>query len=401
MPKDKIILHCDLNNFYASCECLSHPELKNYPMAVCGSPENRHGIILAKNELAKQAGVKTAEVIWEAKRKCPDLILVPPHMEQYVEFSKRVRNIYEQYTDLVEPFGIDECWLDVTGSTLLFGSGYEIAEKIRTDVKTLTGLTISVGVSFTKILAKLGSDMKKPDAVTCITKDNFKQRIWSLNANEMLGVGKSSYAKMQKYGINTIGDIANTDILFLKRILGKSGEALWHFANGMGDTKVSHISEHTIPKSIGNSTTTAVNLTTQDEVWRVMYRLSESVSMRLREENMLATAVQITVKDEYLSVKEYQAPLPFPTRYPKDLSDLGISLFAKNYNWQNEVRLIGIRAINLVFDNEAMQMSFWLDQEKINEHEQLEDKIFTLRKRFGKNAVVRASLMSKASKSKK
>lgn len=391
---EKIILHCDLNNFYASCECIDHPELKNYPMAVCGSAEDRHGIVLAKNELAKKAGVKTAEVIWQAKAKCPDLIIVPPHMDKYIEISKRVRKIYSQYTDLVEPFGIDECWLDVTGSKLLFGSGYEIANKIREQVKAQENLTISVGISFTKIFAKLGSDLKKPDAVTCITKDNYKQKVWPLKANELLGIGKSTYEKLQKYGINTIGDIACADLDFLKKILGKSGEALWHFSNGIGDDQIAHQNDYSIPKSIGHSNTCPKDLTDNQAVWLVLYHLCESVAKRLREQSMLATGIRITIKDCDLSVKEYQSPLSFATRYPKDLADLGILLFKKNYSWSKPVRMVGITAIQLIPDTEAIQLSFLQNQEKMKEHEILEEKVQSLRKRFGEQAVLRASLLN-------
>lgn len=392
---EKIILHCDLNNFYASCECIEHPEYKNYPMAVCGSVEDRHGIILAKNELAKKAGVKTAEVVWQAKAKCPDLITITPNMKKYIDLSKKVRKIYSQYTDLIEPFGIDECWLDVSGSTLLFGNGYDIADKIKEQVKRETKLTISVGVSFTKIFAKLGSDLQKPDAITCITKENFKEKVWPLQANELLGVGKSTYSKIQKYGLNTIGDIATSDMNFLISILGKNGEALWYFANGLGDSKVAHQDDYTVPKSIGNSTTTSADLISQNDVWEVMFHLAESVTTRLRQQKLLATAIQISVKDNCLSTREFQAPLSFATRYPKDLADLGIALFDKHYNWQNNVRAIGIRAINLVPDNESVQISFIHDQNKINEHDALEEKVCSLRERFGENAVLRASLMEK------
>lgn len=392
---ETIILHCDLNNFYASVECREHPELKQYPIAVCGSVEDRHGIVLAKNDLAKKAGVLTAEVIWQAKAKCPNLIIVPPNMDKYISISKKVRKIYSDYTDLIEPFGIDECWLDVSGSTLLFGNGYEIAYKIKERIKAELGLTISVGVSFNKIFAKLGSDMKKPDAITCIDKDNFKTNVWPLSANELLGVGKATYNKLQNYGINTIGEMAGATSEFLKSILGKNGEALWFFANGLSSDKVAHESASEVAKSVGNSTTANKDLTSRDEVWHVMYQLSESVTKRLREQGLLAGGIQISVKDNTLSSSEWQAPLPFYTRYPKDLCDLGISLFEKQYHWQNNVRAIGITAINLVLDNQSVQCSFLYDQEKIIEHEALEEKIAVLRKRYGDLAIQRASLLIK------
>lgn len=389
----KSILHCDLNNFFASVECLDFPELKNVPMAVCGSVEDRSGIVLAKNELAKKMGVKTAEVIWQAKRKCPDLVCVKPHMSKYIEMSKKVFDIYCEYTDLVEPFGIDECWLDVTGSSLLFGSAEEIAFTIKERIKSELGLTISVGVSFTKTFAKLGSDIKKPDAITIITPDNFKQVVWPLPANDMIGIGGSTYKKLIKYGMRTIGDIAKNDIDLLTSILGKSGEAIWYSSNGTLSGTVAHQNEHTVAKSIGNSTTTRVDLTNDDEVWQTMYYLAESVSTRLREQRLLATGVQISVKNSNLITKEFQAPLEQFTRHPKKLAELGIYLFKKNYNWALNVHAIGIRAINLVMDDEAMQLNIMASHEKFDELETLEEKVYSLRKRFGKNSVTRASLI--------
>lgn len=394
----KSILHCDLNNFFASVECVDYPELKNVPMAVCGSIEDRGGIVLAKNELAKKMGVKTAEVIWQAKRKCPDLVCVKPHMSKYMEMSKKVFDIYCEYTDLVEPFGIDECWLDVTGSTLLFGKAEDIAFKIKEQIKSQLGLTISVGVSFTKTFAKLGSDIKKPDAITIITPENYKQVVWSLAANDMIGIGSSTYKKLTKYGICTIGDVANSDKDFLISILGKSGEAIWYSSNGILSGTVAHQDAHTVAKSIGNSTTTKVDLQSEEEVWQTMYFLAENVSTRLREQSLLATGVQISVKNSNLITKEFQAPLEQFTRHPKVLADLGFNLFRKNYSWGLNVRAVGIRAINLVMDDEAIQLNIMASHEKFDELETLENNVFTLRKRFGKTSVTRASLMNNANK---
>lgn len=393
--QNKIILHCDLNNFFASVECLDHPELDGLPVAVCGSIEDRHGIILAKNEAAKKYGIKTAEVVWQAQMKCKDLILLPPNMDKYIHFSKMARDIYAQYTDLIEPFGIDECWLDVTGSTMLFGSGEEIANKIREHIKRELKLTISVGVSFNKIFAKLGSDIKKPDAVTCIRRENFKDIVWGLNSSELLGVGKATCAQLKKYGINTIGDIARSEQEFITQILGKNGTGLWEFANGKGGAVINHQSDVDIIKSVGNSTTCKNDLVNSDEVWHVIYALAESVAGRLRKHQQLAGGIQISVKDNTLSVKEFQAPLPFYTRYPKDLADEGLRLFKKNYHFGNNVRAVGIKAINLIADNQSVQYSMLYDQQKINEHESLEDKIALLRERYGENSISRASLMIK------
>jgi DNA polymerase-4 len=314
-------------------------------------------------------------------------------MEQYIKYSKQVRKIYENYTDLIEPFGIDECWLDVTGSTLLFGNGFEIANKIKEQVKSETGLTISVGVSFNKIFAKLGSDIKKPDAITEISTNNYKSLVWPMSVSELLGVGKATATHLHKYGINTIGDLANSELTFIQNTLGKNGEALWYYANGTCNSKVEHKDTTSIPKSIGNSTTCTEDLKSCEDVWTVMYQLSESVAQRLRKNHLLAGAVQISVKDTNLITKEFQAPLPFTTRYPKDLSDLGISLFQKNYHWVENVRAVGIRAIHLVPDDEYVQFSFSYDHAKINELESLEEKVCLLREKYGTQAIQRASLL--------
>lgn len=390
---DRVILHCDLNNFFASVECAQNERLKNYPIAVCGSIEDRHGIVLAKNELAKRHGVKTAEVIWQARQKCPGLVTVPPHMDEYIRYSRMARRIYGQYTDLIEPFGIDECWLDVTGSQRLFGSGYEIAHRIRRQIRRELGITISVGVSFNKIFAKLGSDLKKPDAVTCITRENFHTLVWPLPVNELLGIGRATGQKLQKYGIECIGDIARSDPSFLRKILGKNGAELWSFASGNDIRPVGRQDEHTPAKSVGNSTTCPEDLLNDWGVWRVLYQLAESVSKRMREQGLLAEGVQISVKDNTLSTREFQAPLPFASCAAKDLADLGMSLFHKNYDWKKPVRAVGIRAINLTQETEFCQYSLLYDNEKLRRLDQLEQQIYDLRHHYGDSIVFRGSLM--------
>lgn len=238
MP-ERVVLHSDLNNCYASIECMLDPSLRGKYVAVCGNTEERHGIVLAKNQLAKQRGVKTGDVIWEAKQKCPELTIVPPHMDQYLKYSKLVREIYLRYSPEVEAFGIDESWIELTGSPLLQRySGEEVAHQIRRTVKEETGLTVSVGVSFNKIFAKLGSDLKKPDAVTCISRESFKDQIWPLPASDLLYVGRATKAKLDRYGIYTIGQLAGASPDFLTMLLGKNGNMLWRFANGLDTSRV-------------------------------------------------------------------------------------------------------------------------------------------------------------------
>ena len=256
----RVILHCDMNNFYASVECMLNPELKNKPVAVCGSVEERHGIVLAKNYAAKAFGVSTGEAIWQAKQKCRNLVVVPPHFEEYIKYSKLARNVYQRYTDQVESYGIDECWLDVTGSSSLKGDGLLIAQEISRRMKSELGITVSVGVSLNKIFAKLGSDYKKPDAITTMYKSEYKQKAWSLPVADLLYVGKSTNRKLALFGIKTIGDLARADEDVLNSHLGKMGSILWSFANGYDDSPVKLENTHAPIKSVGNSTTTPKDL---------------------------------------------------------------------------------------------------------------------------------------------
>ena len=281
--KERIILHSDLNNFYASVECLYHPEYRGKPLAVLGDPEARHGIVLAKNYEAKAFDVKTGDPMWMAQKKCPDIVFVPPHYDLYMKHSKLIREIYSEYTDKVEPYGLDECWLDVSGSTMLFGSGEDIANEIRKRVKFELGVSVSVGVSFNKIFAKLGSDMKKPDATTVIESNRFKEIVWPLPVKELLYVGRATHAKLKRKGIFTIGDLANSNPENLRFWLGKMGVVLWQFANGLDTSPVSNIGAKSLIKTVGNSTTAPRDLVTDEDIKITLMVLSESVSARLRE----------------------------------------------------------------------------------------------------------------------
>lgn len=384
----RTILHCDLNNFFASVECILNPELKSYPVAVCGSVEQRAGIVLAKNEIAKAMGVVTAEAIWQAKQKCHNLITVPPHFEHYENYSRKVQTIYKQYTNHVEAFGIDECWLDVTGSTRLFGSGEEIAYKIKEQVKNELGLTISVGVSFNKVFAKLGSDMKKPDAVTIITKDGFKEKIWGLPCSDMIGIGRSTNSVLKKYSILTLGDLARCDPEFLRRILGVCGINLWQYANGMDQSIVTTTDYCQEIKSCGHSTTLPSDLTSPDQVWNVMLRLSSSVSERLRKHNLCANGVQISIKTPDLHRCEFQTQLNTPVTSSLILSKAGFDLFMDNFKWDDNIRAVGIRAINLTSGSLARQFCMLDDYMRIEKLERLEVVRDNLKEKFGKNVVV-------------
>lgn len=388
---NRIILHCDLNNFYASVECVKNPELKNRAVAVCGNENDRHGIVLAKSQRAKEFGVKTGDTVAEARKKCGDIVIVHPDFDSYFKYSKAVRKIYERYTDLIEPFGIDECWLDVTGSRLLFGNGESIAEEIRNAVKNETGLTISVGVSFNKVFAKLGSDMKKPDAVTVISEDNFREKVWRLSANEMLWVGRQTYKTLLKYGIATIGDIASSHPSFMRKLLGKNGFDLWLYANGRDCSPVSHKDERIIPQSVGRGTTCVESLVNEEEVTRVITELSENVSKALRREGLLATGLSLTVKNDALSVEQYSSSLSFPTHSVKELSEEACRLFHKRHVWKNNIRAVTVTAAKLVFEDSVCQLSIGYDIDSHDKTEDIEDAVNDIKSSYGRNTVFCAS----------
>lgn len=390
---ERIILHCDLNNFFASVSLLYNPTLKTLPIAVCGESENRHGIVLAKNDIAKKFGVKTAETIFEAKRKCPDLVTLPPLYKEYEEYSLKAREIYSRYTDMVEPFGIDECWLDVTGSTVLFGTGDEIANKIRNDIKRELGLTISVGVSFNKVFAKLGSDMKKPDAVTVISKENFKQKVWLLPINDLLFVGKSTNEKLKNIGITTIGDITMCDDKTLTRMLGKNGIALKQHALGEDDTPVIPYTAESKPKSIGKSTTKSQDFENNDEVWAAFLSFSESICESLRYHNLYATGVQVHIRTSSLAVREFSKTFADSTNCAPILAKRGFELFKEQYHFAEPLRSVGLRAIGLKEQAEATQIDMFGEKENNLKTEQVEDSLYKVRQKFGNQAVKRGRIL--------
>lgn len=389
--RDRVILHCDLNNFFASVSLLSNPTLKNLPVAVCGDKENRHGIVLAKNDIAKKFNVKTAEAIFEAKRKCPDLVILPPLMDEYKRYSELARKIYSRYTDMIEPFGIDECWLDVTGSTLIFGDGSEIANKIRKDIKTELGITVSVGVSFNKIFAKLGSDMKKPDAVTVITKDGFKDKIWTLPVSDMLFAGRHTAEKLKTVGVCTIGDLAVCDSALLNRLLGKNGEELKRYALGEDNSPVVTPTLDSKPKSIGKSITSAKDFTSFDEVWSVFLSLSQSVSDSLRLHGLYASGVQIHIRTASLKVKEFSRTYPESTDSAYIIASRGAEILKENYDFKEPLRSVGIRAISLKNLRTAVQQDMFGASERLEAEEKIENSIYELRKKFGDSSIRRAS----------
>ncbi len=387
----RTILHSDLNNFYASVELLSHPELKGKPVAVAGDVEARHGIVLAKNYEAKRRGVETATPLWQAKQKCPDIVFLPPHYELYEQYSQAVRRIYYEYTDMIEPFGLDECWLDVSCSLGLFGDGKRIADAIRKKVRDKTGLTVSVGVSFNKVFAKLGSDMNKPDATTVIGIDDFREKIWQLPASDMLFVGKQTYAKLQRCGFRTIGDVAQADPYILKCLFGKNGMTLHDYANGRDTSPVLLYEQAPPPKSIGNSTTPPRDLVSESDIDIILYQLCDNVSSRMRREGVVCRTVQLYVRYADLHSVERQIKQDYPNRTSRELYRSAKALIKKHRLCSDPIRSLGIRATDLV-RTECEQMSFCPDIMSIQRTETLESTVDGLRERYG-NPSLRRGIM--------
>lgn len=388
----RIILHSDLNNFYASVECLYHPEYRGKPLAVLGDPEARHGIVLAKNYEAKSRDVRTGDPKWMAEQKCPGIVFVPPHYELYMKHSRLVRQIYSEYTDQVEPYGLDECWLDVTGSTRLFGSGEEIADKIRKRVKSELGVSVSVGVSFNKIFAKLGSDLKKPDATTVIECDRFKEVVWPLPVKELLYVGRATHNKLKRRGISTIGDLANANPESLKFWLGKMGIVLWQFANGLYTSPVSNIGAKSLIKTVGNSTTAPRDLISDEDIRIILTVLCESVSARLREYGFICRTVQLGIRDNELEWIERQGKLEIPNRTAKSIFELSFALYKKHANGK-PVRSLSVRACDLE-PVDFMQLSLLPETRRLEKQEELESVVDGLRSRFGHFSVQRGIMLT-------
>ncbi len=396
--EERVILHVDINNCYASIECRMNPSLRGKAVAVAGNTEDRHGIILAKNEKAKAMGVKTGEAIWESLVKCPELTLCEPHYDLYLKFSKAARNIYRDYTDRIEPFGLDEAWLDITG---LFrngkqADGEEIANEIRSRIKKELGITVSVGVSFNKIFAKLGSDLKKPDAVTVISKENFRERIWGLSAGELIYIGRHTREKLKNRGIITIGDLACADEKILKCALGVNGLKLKRFALGEDRSPVALDGEKALIKSVSNSTTSPRDLCNDSDVKVVLYALSESIAMRLRNMDQKARVITVSVRNKVLYTYSRQRHTYFPTNDAKDIAKIAFELFKESYSKSGgqPIRSIGIHAGDLVENGSFEQLTVFESTENSLKKKNLNNAVDDLRKRYGYLCVTRGIILS-------
>ena len=388
---ERVILHCDLNCFFASVELLRYPALRDVPVAVCGDPESRHGIVLAKNEAAKQLGVKTAETIWQARQKAPHLITLPPHHSLYREYSRKVNTIYGQYTDLVEPFGIDESWLDITNSMHLFGGdGKAIADQLRERLREELGLTISVGVSFNKIFAKLGSDYRKPDATTVIDRGNWQAIVWPLPVGDLLGVGRSTQKLLRQYGVETIGQLAAFPRQTLETLLGKHGTQLHDYANGLENSPVRPQHEAEPVKSVGNGTTFPQNLTRWEEVRSGLAVLSDSVAGRLRRQGLYCGGVALTIRNAQFRQFSRQVRLDAPTHLQKDIYQTALALARQSWHAPDPIRALTVTALYLTDSADSFQQLDLLDgaaAQREEKQERLEQAMDAIRGKYGKGAI--------------
>ena len=386
--KQRVILHSDMNNFYASVECVHRPDLRGLPEVVGGDEDLRHGIVLAKNYLAKATGIKTGEALWQARQKCPGLMVLPPNYPLYLRYAKLARQIYADYTSRIEPFGLDEAWLDVSGE-----DGERVANAIRDRVKNELGVTASVGVSYNKIFAKLGSDIKKPDATTVISEDNYKAVAWPLPVDELLYVGRATRQKLMKIGVSTIGALAQTPAPLLHGLFGKVGDVLHSFANGFDESPVMQMDEESLIKSVGNSTTTPRDLVCDEDIKVTLYVLCESVCARLREHGFLGRTVAISVRDNELQRFERQVKLPKPSCISGEVAAAAMALFRQHYKWPRPVRSLGVRCTDLISAATPLQLSLFSDEENRQKQETLDRTVDDLRRRFGHFVIQRASVL--------
>ena len=393
---DRVILHCDCNSFFASVETVLNPSYVGVPMAVCGSEEDRRGIVLAKNELAKRFGIETAETVWSARRKCPDLVIASPHYDAYAEFSERINRIYDRFTDQVEPFSIDESYLDVTSSSALFGDGLTIADTIRRAVREEIGVTVSVGVSFNKIFAKMGSDYKKPDATTVISRDNFRQILFPLPVENLMYIGRRTAESLRSVNIRTVGDLARASRSFLVARFGKQGEMMHDYANGIDPSPVAVRGESRTPKSVGNGMTFRHDLVTEEDIRIGLEALCDEVAARLRAGGQKACTVSVTVKDTMLESLSRQAPLDRPTDLARELSSAAFSLVLRAWKMGRPIRALTVTAMQLVRAEESFETISFFDgdlEERRQKHADIESTMDKIRGRFGHAAITSGAVL--------
>ena len=386
---DRIILHCDCNSFFASVETALNPAYKGVPMAVCGSQEDRHGIVLAKNEEAKKYGIQTAETVFSAKKKCPKLVIASPHYTEYERYSKMVNAIYAEYTDKVEPFGIDESWLDVTASRRIFGSGEAIAQEIKERVKNEIGITVSIGVSFNKVFAKLGSDYKKPDAITVISRENFKQIVYPLPASHLLYVGRKTAEELTKIGVRTIGELAESSKDMLTHKFGKMGAMLFDYANG-NDTSEVGIDENAEVKSISNGFTFKHDLVSREECRAGLDFLCEEIGTKLRKKDLKCNTVAISIKDTRLKTIQRQRQLKNASDIGMEISSVAYGILCDEWGESIPIRMLTVTVTGLVDASSSFtQLDLFSSGDELprDKDKKREETVDEIRRKFGTSAI--------------
>ncbi len=384
MDKRRVILHIDMNNFYASVECLLNPSLKNYAVAVAGDPNKRTGVVLAKNYLAKVYGVRTGDVIWEAKQKCPTLICVAPHHDKYQEYSERAHKIYYQYTNIIEPFGIDECWLDVTDSLNYFNcTASELARHIQEQIKEELGLSVSIGISWGKALAKLGSDMKKPMGLTIIDEKNHIEIIKKLKIDDMIMIGKHTARKLRTMNINTLYDLYNQSTKFLTEHFGIIGEYLHNAVSGVDDDKLITLKDEDT-KSVGNGATAVRDMTELEEIQNFLHDLASKVSHRLRAHSFSAKTIHLGVKYADFTYSGAQHTMPDYFSNEQDVYRFAYEIFLSLAGTRfPPVRALRISTSSLICKDEERQVNLFTNVK----NEELCMTIDNLKEKFGDNII--------------
>ncbi len=389
----RVILHVDANCFYATVEGLYRPELREKPLAVCGDPAARHGIVLTANYLAKKCGVHVGQAVWQAMQCCPGLVTVGPDFGLYAHFSQLMRKMWMDYSDRVEGFGLDESWIDLTSPDMTIQKGVKIADEIRERAKRELGITVSVGVADNKVFAKLGSDLKKPDGTTGIFPQTFRQQIWPLPANQLLYVGKSTTHALRRLGILTIGELARADSMALKRVLGKNGLLLQAFALGMDCSPVMKADQHATVKSVGNSTTTGRDIATVEDARCVFFLLAESVAARMREQGLKGRCISISIRETNLSRASCQTMLEKPTYLTDDLIHGACELFEQNFVHRLPLRSVGLSCSHLTAADAPCQLSFCQEEMRLQRREKLDAAVDDLRRRYGYNIIQRGNVV--------
>ena len=386
------VLHSDMNCFYASVEMMLDPALRGKSVAVCGSSDTRHGIVLAKSERAKRSGIKTGMAVWQALDLCRDLILVPPQYDKYIMYSKLARRIYENYSEFVEPYGMDECFIGLFQGGFFEKEAYDTAQEIRTRIKNELGLSVSIGVSYNKIFAKLGSDLKKPDAVTVLSPSDYETKIAPLPVSDLLYAGPKTTAKLALAGIHTVKDAASVPVQSMVRLLGKNGYALWIFANGLDRTPVQRSDSVSPVKSVGHGVTCISDLKTTDEIKRAVIELSQDVAHRLYAYGMRARCVTVNIRTPDLSFRSFSGRLPAPSFSPAAIADCAYDAYIKNSGIL-PVRALTVRASELCGTDEPLQTDIFGNFSSLLKQEQLFEAEDDIRRRFGKYSVVPACMM--------